>query len=104
MPWTLEQALLMGDVTEGIVYSSMSTVDLSSNPAPSSRLPSASPETAPMVSPAFLTMPKEQVVSNPEAWRTSGFPQAVYTCVLACSKGGCHIQMTLTPSFPAIMR
>ena len=40
-----------------------------------------------MITPAILAMPKERIVSNAEAWRTCGFPQAVYTCVLACSKG-----------------
>ena len=33
------------------------------------------------------SMSKEQIVSNLDIWRASGFPLAVSSCVLACCKG-----------------
>lgn len=67
---------------------SMASMDASNSLTPaSSWLPSTSPAAAPLVSPALLRMPREKVVADPEAWRSSGFPPAVTACVLACAKG-----------------
>ena len=84
------QALLTGDHTRDLVYSmaSMASMDASNSLTPDTPcLPSTSPAASPLVSPALLRMPREKVVADPEAWRSSGFPPAVTACVLACAKG-----------------
>ncbi|GAX75946.1 hypothetical protein CEUSTIGMA_g3389.t1 [Chlamydomonas eustigma] len=77
------EGLLTGDQMD-VLRSSLDVVQAS---GPASFIPTDSPDTAPSVSASVLSLPKDQIMANVDIWRASGFPMAVSSCVLACTRG-----------------